>query len=78
MLSLEAVESGQVFRKRKRKEKGKRRNIGNLPRRFKTQETMVLAQHKVAVARTGAMDKPQASKGTTVVNSLVTCHIYVY
>lgn len=58
MLSLEAVESGQVFRKRKRKEKGKRRNIGNLPRRFKTQETMVLAQHKVAVARTGAMDKP--------------------
>jgi len=40
------------------KEKGERRKIGNLPGRFKTQETMVLAQHKVAVARTGAMDKP--------------------
>lgn len=72
MLSLEAVESGQVFRKRKRKEKGKRRNIGNLPRRFKTQETMVLAQHKVAVARTGAMDKPAREQPSYTALSHVT------
>jgi len=55
MLSLEAVESGQVFRKRKRKEKGKRREIyqGDLKHRRQW------SSHSTkSLLRGQALDKP--------------------